>query len=145
MKRTFSNRPTGVARALARIGAVALAAGHALAAAGPVAPAESRDIGVCQRHMSPPPRCRWVTGTVAIFDAAPAIRLRQRGVRRLSAIGPPDQEWMPDNLRAALGVDNAVEGRLKICPIGRARDAGLRMLCVDEARALRSTDRKAGR
>jgi hypothetical protein len=96
--------------------------------------AAERSSGVCEGQVEAPQQCQWIDGTVSISNGTPAVRIRQRGSQRVYAVGPSEQELMPADLRAKLTLDNAVDGRLRICPLKRHQPRGLRVVCIDEAR-----------
>ena len=90
--------------------------------------------GVCKAREEASRHCRWIDGTVSIYNGTPSIRIRQRKTGKMFAAGPAEQEWMPADLKSKLTIDNAIEARLKICPLGRAQRKGLPVVCIDEAR-----------
>lgn len=108
-------------------------------AADPADGAGESDTGVCVRKMPAPPQCRWIEGTLSIYNGTPPIRIRQRGRKTIYAVGPAEQEWMPGSLRSKLTLDNEVQARLKICPMPDGPHRGLREVCVDEAQDVRVT------
>jgi hypothetical protein len=79
-------------------------------------------------------RCRWIDGTLEVYNGTPPIRIRQRGSRRVYGVGPAEREWMPDDLRARLTPENSVSARLRICPIHDRLAHGLAEVCIDQAR-----------
>ncbi|GLQ95789.1 hypothetical protein GCM10007863_02070 [Dyella mobilis] len=107
--------------------------------AGPQA-AFAADEGVCTGRVEAPQQCRWMAGRVQVGNGTPAIRITQQGGHRVYAVGPSEHEWMPDNLRSRLTLDNAVQADFRICPIHRSQPNGLREVCVDEVKHLKVID-----
>ena len=88
---------------------------------------------ICKGKVESRLQCRWIEGTVSIYNGTPSIRIRQRGKKHLYAVGPAEQEWMPADLRSKLTVDNAIEADIKICPISKGQQRGLPVVCIDES------------
>ena len=95
---------------------------------------------VCKGRIEAPRQCRWIEGTVSIYNGTPSVRIRQRGSRRVYAVGPAEQEWMPAELKSKLTVDNGIAGHFKVCPISEKPQKGLRAFCIDEAKISRIID-----
>ncbi len=114
-----------------------LLANIALAAETPQQPHQpaADDAGICHDKPQVSPQCRWIRGTLAIYNGTPPIRIKQRGTKKVLAIGPSEDEWMPADLKAKLTLDNAIDARLKICPFPKSR--GLQVVCVDQAEIVR--------
>ena len=93
-----------------------------------------RDNGICQAKIESVQRCHWIEGSMAIYNGTPSIRIRQRGSKRMYAVGPAEQEWMPSELKSKLTVDNAIDARFRICPIYKEKQKGLSLVCVDKAK-----------
>ena len=105
---------------------VAHAKGH------PDAPAQ----GVCHERVPAATRCHWLTGTVAIYNGTPAIRIRADRGGPMLAVGPSEDEWMPNELKSALHLDQPLRGQLLICPLPRTGPRGLRRVCVGAVQKL---------
>ena len=90
--------------------------------------------GVCAGKVQSMARCRWIDGTLEVYNGTPPIRIRQHGRRHVYGVGPAEQEWMPDDLRSRLTPDNSVSARLRICPIHERPARGLAEVCIDQAR-----------
>jgi hypothetical protein len=88
---------------------------------------------ICKGKVESLEQCRWIEGTVSIYNGTPSIRIRQHGSQHLYAVGPAEHEWMPADLRSKLTVDNAIEADIKICPIGGGQQRGLPVVCIDES------------
>lgn len=114
-----------------------------LVAAGAMANAREatpREPGICQAKVESVQQCHWIDGTIAIYNGTPAIRIRQRGSKRIYAVGPAEQEWMPSELKSQLTVDNAIDARFRICPIRKEKQKGLSVVCVDKAKIVNIRD-----
>ena len=114
-----------------------LVAGSAMATAREATPP---DQGICQAKVESVKRCHWIDGTIAIYNGTPAIRIRQRGSKRIYAVGPAEQEWMPSELKSQLTVDNAIDARFRICPIREEKQKGFGVVCVDKAKIVKIRD-----
>lgn len=99
-----------------------------------------REQGICEAKVESMQRCHWIDGTIAIYNGTPAIRIRQRGSKRIYAVGPAEDEWMPSELKSQLTVDNAIDARFRICPIRKEKQKGLSVVCVDQAKVVKVRD-----
>lgn len=90
--------------------------------------------GTCVGKVQTLRQCRWIDGTLAVYNGTPSVRIRQHGARRTYAVGPAEDEWMPPDLKSRLTVDNAIDGRFRVCPVGEDRPRGLQVVCVDAAK-----------
>ncbi len=62
---------------------------------------------------------------------------RQQGERRTLGVWPPEEEWMPDEIKGKLNFDNQSHAKMRICPISKKNDAGMALVCIDEVKAIR--------
>jgi len=88
---------------------------------------------ICKGKVESLQQCHWIEGTVSIYNGTPSIRIRQRTSKRIYAVGPAEQEWMPIELKSKLTVDNAIDADIKICPIRKGWQRGLTVVCIDES------------
>ena len=95
---------------------------------------------VCKGRTEAPRQCRWIDGTISIYNGTPSVRIRQRSTRKIYAVGPAEREWIPAELKSKLTVDNGVTGHFKVCPIDKKPQRGLRAFCIDEAKISRIID-----
>lgn len=98
------------------------------------------DAGICQAKVESMQRCHWIDGTIAIYNGTPSIRIRQRASKKIYAVGPAEQEWMPSELKSKLTVDNTIDARFRICPISKERQKGLSVVCVDRSKIVKIED-----
>lgn len=89
---------------------------------------------VCAGKVESMAHCRWIDGTLKVYNGTPPIRILRRGSRQIYAVGPAEQEWMPQDLRSRLTPDKSVTARLRICPIHERPVRGMSEVCIDEAR-----------
>jgi hypothetical protein len=89
---------------------------------------------VCKGRVESSRQCRWIHGTVAIYNGTPAIRIRQQRSKNIYAVGPSEEELMPAELKLRLTIDNAIEAQFKICPIDKMKKKGLPVVCIDEVK-----------
>jgi hypothetical protein len=94
-------------------------------------------MAVCQGHVEAPAQCRWIAGKMSIFNGTPAVRIHQRGSKKVYAVGPSEHELMPDELKSKLTLDNEIEADFRVCPIYKFQKNGLREVCVDDMKNLR--------
>gem|GEM_PF-3809014 len=90
--------------------------------------------GICKGKVESLQECRWIEGTVSIYNGTPSIRIRQHKSKKVYAVGPAEQEWMPDELKSKLTIDNEIQAHLKICPISKEKQKGLPVVCIDESK-----------
>jgi hypothetical protein len=92
--------------------------------------------GVCKDRVPAAARCHWITGTVAIYNGTPSIRIRADRGGAMLAIGPSEDEWMPDELKSALHPDQPLHGRMLVCPLPQSQPRGFRRVCVGAVQKL---------
>lgn len=93
--------------------------------------------GICRGKVESLQQCHWINGTVSIYNGTPSIRIRQHKSKKVYAVGPAEQEWMPDELKSKLTVDNKIDAHLKICPISKDNPKSLPIVCIDESKVRR--------
>jgi hypothetical protein len=96
--------------------------------------------GICQGKVESMLRCHWIDGSVAIYNGTPSIRIHQLRSKRVYAVGPAEQELIPSELKSKLTLNNAIDGKFRICPFVSGKQKGLRSVCVDEVKILKITD-----
>lgn len=110
---------------------------------GPTAPAAAACVG--GGHVPAPGHCRWVDGTLSVYNGTPAVRIKPHGRKQLYGVGLSEDEWMPESLESRLTPDNAIDGRFKVCSTPDAPPHGLPMVCVDDAKVRQVTPAPVGR
>jgi hypothetical protein len=78
-------------------------------------------------------QCYWLKGTISIYNGTPPIRIKPNGKRKTYAVGPAEQEQMPDKLKATLTLDNSITGKFLLCPLPVSKPRGFKMVCVKKA------------
>lgn len=97
---------------------------------------------VCKGRVEYAQQCKWIEGTISIYNGTPAVRIHQRGSNRVYAVGPSEQELMPSDLKSKLTVDNEIDARFRVCPVSKKNQKGLRVVCVDEAKIHKINERQ---
>ena len=104
--------------------------------------AQSPNSEICKGRVESSQQCHWIDGTVSIYNGTPSVRIHQRGSKRVYAVGPSEQELMPSDLKSKLTVDNAIDAKLRICPMNKQKQKGLRVVCIDEAKIQKISERQ---
>lgn len=89
---------------------------------------------ICKGRIESQQQCKWIDGTISIYNGTPAVRIHQRGSKRVYAVGPSEQELMPAGLKSKLTVDNAIDAKFRVCPMSKKDQRGLKVVCIDEAK-----------
>jgi hypothetical protein len=99
------------------------------------------DENMCRAQTSAAQQCRWISGTITASNGTPSIRIKPQGGHRTLGVWPPEEEWMPDEIKQKLNFDNKIQARIRICPVSKKGDAGMALVCIDEARDIRVSKR----
>jgi hypothetical protein len=96
---------------------------------------------ICKGKTEYQQQCKWIDGTISIYNGTPSVRIHQRGSKRVYAVGPSEQELMPSDLKSKLTVDNAIDAKFRVCPL-RKKNQGLKVVCIDEAKIEKVSERQ---
>ncbi len=91
----------------------------------------SNPSNACAGKLSPRPVCTWKVGTLAIYNGTPALRLKLKGVKKLLAVGPAEDEWMPDELRQKITPETAISAKFLLCPLPKKERQLMTTVCID--------------
>ncbi|HEX7638570.1 MAG TPA: hypothetical protein VF457_09250 [Burkholderiaceae bacterium] len=123
-------------RFLVTLGAIGV--GLAAVAASTSCSAADGAAAVCHAKVQAPQRCRWVTGLVRLTNGTPSIRVLPHGEHRRYGVWPPENEWMPADLKSQLTFDNEISARMRLCPNPEKLPPGaMRDVCIDDATVLK--------
>ncbi|WLI89335.1 hypothetical protein Q4S45_22015 [Massilia sp. R2A-15] len=97
---------------------------------------------ICKGRIEYQQQCTWIDGTISIYNGTPAVRIYQRGSKRVYAVGPSEQELMPADLKSKLTVDNEIDAKFRVCPLNKKNQRGLKVVCLDEAKIEKIRERQ---
>ncbi len=98
--------------------------------------AQERTNSTCAGKLSPRPVCTWKVGTLAIYNGTPSLRLKLKGVKKLLAVGPAEDEWMPDELKQKVTPETAISAKFLLCPLPKKERQLMSMVCIDAVKEL---------
>lgn len=68
---------------------------------------------------------------MAVYNGTPSIRIKFRGVKKLIAVGPAEDEWMPDELKKKIQPETAISAKFLLCPLPKKERQLMSTVCID--------------
>jgi hypothetical protein len=93
----------------------------------------------CREHPQLTGKCFVVSGSLAVYNGAPAVRLRRIGTRRVLGISEqrfklPGYRNLPEDVAGQLNGDNEILGDFLVCPFTRPKPREMQLVCIESAK-----------
>ena len=86
-------------------------------------------------------KCFAVQGRIGVYNGTPSIRIRPDNSKRLLGVVPSEQEIMPDDLRAAIGIGTDAHAKMQVCPVSKPSPRKMQSVCIESAQDIRTVKR----